>query len=90
MGKSESDEGIGVKSMSKGNPECANKLRFSKITLCSAGGGPVPCAVKHLLGGCDSFFHGAEGTAQAPIAAPALPSLMARLSASIGEGSHSS
>jgi len=28
----------------------------------------VPYAVKHFFGGCDSFFHGAEGTTQTPIA----------------------
>ena len=28
----------------------------------------MPCVVKHFLGGCDSFFHGAEGTTQTPIA----------------------
>lgn len=28
----------------------------------------MPCAVKHLFGGCNSFFHRAEGTTLTPIA----------------------
>lgn len=28
----------------------------------------MPCVVKHFLGCCGSFFHGAEGTSQTPIA----------------------
>ena len=43
-----------------------NELRFP--SSCSASGESVPYAVMHLLGPRDSFFHGAEGATQTPIA----------------------